>query len=142
MDIIMQLTLAALVALAALAAIVLEMTRSKCLHFSFPVSVHCLDWFIFSSPVADIRTIAPTCLHIGGVQGAIEDEAKLVDIFSRFGTVLAVTLRIRREGKKVSWALVSFSSVSEADSCLAGMGELAKQHPGLVARQVDENQVG
>ena len=91
---------------------------------------------------AEIRTIAPTCLHIGGVQGAIEDEAKLVDIFSRFGTVLAVTLRIRREGKKVSWALVSFSSVSEADSCLAGMGELAKQHPGLVARQVDENQVG
>jgi hypothetical protein len=65
-----------------------------------------------------------------------------MEIFSRFGIVLAVTLRIRREGKKVSWALVSFSSVSEADSCIAGMSELAKQHPGLVARQVDENQVG
>ena len=92
------------------------------------------------SSAADIRTIAPTCLHVGGVQGAIEDEAKLMEIFSRFGIVLAVTLRIRREGKKVSWALVSFSSVSEADSCLAGMGELAKRHPGLVARQVDEKQ--
>ena len=91
--------------------------------------------------IADIRAIAPTCLHIGGVQGAIEDEAKLTQMFSKFGIVLAVTLRIRREGKKVSWALVSFSTVSEADSCLAGMGELAKEHPGLVARQVDENQV-
>ena len=89
----------------------------------------------------EIRAIAPTCLHIGGVQGAIEDEAKLTQLFSKFGIVLAVTLRIRREGKKVSWALVSFSTVSEADSCLAGIGELAKEHPGLVARQVDENQV-
>ena len=91
---------------------------------------------------ADIRAIAPTCLHVGGVQGSIEDEGKLTEIFGRFGTVLAVTLRIRRDGKKVSWALVSFSSVSEADSCLAGMAELAKQYPGLAARQVDESQVG
>ena len=85
--------------------------------------------------MADIRTIAPTCLHVGAIQGSIEDEVRLSEIFSRFGTVLAVTLRIRREGKKVSWALISFSNVSEADSCLAGIAELSKQHPGLVARQ-------
>ena len=95
--------------------------------------------FLFGT---DIRAIAPTCLHVGGVQGSIEDEGKLTEIFGRFGTVLAVTLRIRRDGKKVSWALVSFSSVSEADSCLSGMAELAKQYPGLAARQVDESQVG
>ena len=40
----------------------------------------------------------------------------------------------------MSWALVSFSAVTEADSCLAGTPELAKSHPGLVARQVDEQQ--
>ena len=42
---------------------------------------------------------------------------------------------------QVSWALVSFSAVAEADSCLDGTPELAKKHPGLVARRVNEQQV-
>ena len=81
---------------------------------------------------ADLHAIAPTCLHVGGIQGSLEDEALLAELFGAFGSILAVTLRIRREGKKVSWALVSFSTVSEADKCLAGTEKLAAKHPGLV----------
>jgi hypothetical protein len=90
---------------------------------------------------ADLRALAPTCLHIGGIQGSLEDEALLTDLFSPFGTVVAVTLRIRREGKKVSWALVSYSDVDGADKCLSSIGKLAETHPGLVANHVDEQQV-
>ena len=50
----------------------------------------------------DLHAIAPTCLHVGGIQGSLEDEALLTELFGEFGTILAVTLRIRREGKKVS----------------------------------------
>ena len=45
----------------------------------------------------DLHAIAPTCVHIGGIEGPLEDEALLAETFGKFGTVLAVTLRIRRE---------------------------------------------
>jgi hypothetical protein len=61
-------------------------------------------------------------------------------VFSQFGTLLAVTVRIRREGKKVSWALVSYRSAEEADKCLAGTAALTPKYPGIVARHVDEEQ--
>ena len=41
-------------------------------------------------------------VHVGHVQGDLEDEARLAETFSRFGTVLAVTLRRRREYNKQS----------------------------------------
>ena len=68
----------------------------------------------------------------------------LASLFGRFGTVLAATLRVRREVKNgkavVSWALVSFSSAAEAEAALAGSADLAAQHTGLVTRKVDEVQ--
>ena len=46
-------------------------------------------------------------IHVGGLEGALEDEAALSALFGRFGTVLAATLRVRREVKDgkpvVSW---------------------------------------
>ena len=80
-------------------------------------------------------------IHVGGLEGEeLEDEAKLEKLFSRFGTVVALTLRTRREGKKVSWALVSFHTAEEASRALDGVQYLSPQHE-LVARSVDEEQV-
>eukprot|EP01048_Picozoa_sp_COSAG05_P024010 COSAG05_NODE_5453_length_1169_cov_1.528037_1_plen_207_part_01 len=59
-------------------------------------------------------TRMPSAIHVGGLEGELEDEVALAKVFGRFGTVLAATLRVRREGKKVSWALVSFGSVEQA----------------------------
>ena len=80
-------------------------------------------------------------IHVGGLEGEeLEDEAKLEKLFSRFGTVVALTLRTRREGKKVSWALVSFHTAEEASRAVDGVQYLSPQHE-LVARSVDEEQV-
>ena len=84
-------------------------------------------------------------IHVGGLEGPeLEDEKALASLFGRFGTVLAATLRVRREVKNgkavVSWALVSFSSAAEAEAALAGSADLAAQHTGLVTRKVDEVQ--
>ena len=87
-----------------------------------------------------LHSIAPTCVHVGGLEGELEDEEVLSNLLSQFGRLLAVTVRIRREGKKVSWALVSFSSGEEADNCLAGTASLSAKYPGIVARHVDEEQ--
>ena len=50
------------------------------------------------------------CIHVGGLEGELEDEKKLVTLFGRYGTVLAATLRVRRgikNGKAVvSWCVV------------------------------------
>lgn len=87
-----------------------------------------------------LHAMVPTCVHVGGLVGALEDEDALSEVFSQFGSLLAVTIRIRREGKKVSWALVSFNAAEEADKCLAGMPTLSKKYPGIVAHRVDEGQ--
>ena len=63
-----------------------------------------------------------TCIHIGGLgasgselgSGELEDELALAELFGQFGEVLEVTLRLRREGGKVSWALLSYGSADEA----------------------------
>jgi hypothetical protein len=93
-----------------------------------------------SGSAEQLHAVAPTCLHVGGLEGALEDEAALATEFGKFGSLLAVTVRIRREGKKVSWALVSFNSVEEAEKCLAGTSALGEKFPGLVTRHVDEQQ--
>jgi hypothetical protein len=90
-------------------------------------------------------SVVPTAIHVGGLEGpALEDEGALAELFGRFGTVLAVTLRVRREvkdGKQVvSWALVSFSSAEEAQAALTGTKDLAATHSALVTRKMDEVQ--
>eukprot|EP01045_Picozoa_sp_COSAG04_P007230 COSAG04_NODE_373_length_15636_cov_4.260732_7_plen_157_part_00 len=64
---------------------------------------------------ADATTgLAGATLHVGGLEGeALEDEAQLAERLGTFGTVLAVTLRRRREAEKVSWALVKLLSDEE-----------------------------
>ena len=86
-----------------------------------------------------LHSMAPTCVHVGGLEGTLEEEDALAEVFSQFGDLLAVTVRIRREGKKVSWALVSYSSKEGADKCLAGTPALSTKYPGIVARHVDED---
>ena len=47
----------------------------------------------------------PVVVHVGGLEGVLEDEAALAALFGRFGVVLAATLRVRREvkhGKQVT----------------------------------------
>ena len=68
-------------------------------------------------------TAGPVAIHVGGLEGEWESESKLAELFGRYGTVVAVTLRKRRqqaafEDKKVSWALVSFSTLAEAELAL------------------------
>lgn len=63
---------------------------------------------------------AATHLHVGGLdQPDAENEQKLFNAFSRFGLVLAVTLRRRRVteasgSQKVSWALIAFAEADDA----------------------------
>ena len=101
--------------------------------------------------------LATATLHVGGLAGEMEDEMLLAELFSKWGRVLAVTLRRRRKRKKVSWALVSYASDAEAqrvlvehriegvvikpadmDQVLKSTGEMAatmRQHKGRVAEQ-------
>ena len=81
-------------------------------------------------------------IHVGGLEGpAVEDEKKLFDIFRKFGTVLAVTLRRRRASQaggkqKVSWALVAFSKAEAAEKAMQGIATL-KLGPDVVCRTMD-----
>jgi hypothetical protein len=67
---------------------------------------------------------AVTHLHVGGLdQPDAENEQKLFNAFSRFGTVLAVTLRRRRVtdangSQKVSWALIAFAEADAAEKAV------------------------
>lgn len=56
-------------------------------------------------------------LFVSKIQGCYEDEHKLARLFGRYGTVLAVTLRIRLG--KLSYALVTFAEASQSDSMVA-----------------------
>eukprot|EP01046_Picozoa_sp_COSAG06_P043089 COSAG06_NODE_5594_length_3374_cov_102.094656_1_plen_527_part_00 len=82
-------------------------------------------------------------LHVGGIQGDIEDETKLTELFSQFGAVETVTLRRRRgikQGKQVvSWALVTFCESESVARALEAHASLASSHD-LVVRTVDADQ--
>ena len=90
---------------------------------------------------ADATTgLAGATLHVGGLEGeALEDEAQLAERLGTFGTVLAVTLRRRREAEKVSWALVTFAEAAESERALAGAAaELGAE--SVVVRRMDTQQ--
>lgn len=93
--------------------------------------------------VQKLRSKASKVIHVGNVEGELESEGKLRQVFAQFGGVVAVTLRRRREydettGKtKVSWALVSFEHSSAARAALVGADDL---NLGLVARKLDMEQ--
>jgi len=87
-----------------------------------------------------------TAIHVGGLEGELESESVLTEVFSTYGTVLAATLRVRREiknGKQVvSWALVSFRAVAEAEAAVAAAGEISGRYGGgVVLKTLDEAQV-
>ena len=90
-------------------------------------------------PKASARAGIARTLHIGGIEGEIEDETKLEKLFGQFGTVEKVTLRRRREGKKVSWALVSYREAESVARATAAATELSESH-SLVVRVMDQTQ--
>ena len=65
-------------------------------------------------------------IHVGGLEGELEEEARLSALFERFGSVLVATVRYRREpateesAEKVSWALLTFARADEMLAALAG----------------------
>ena len=89
---------------------------------------------------ADATTgLATATLHIGGLEAeALEDEAKLAERLGAFGTVLAATLRKRREAGKESWALVTYAEAAESERALAGAAELGVESAQV--RRMDTQQ--
>ena len=78
-------------------------------------------------------------VHVGGVRPPLEDEAALAQHFSHHGDVRSVSLRVRSDGPKVSWALVTFAHPAGAQRATdAAADELAEF--GLVVRSVDTRQ--
>jgi hypothetical protein len=89
---------------------------------------------------ADATTeLAAASLHVGGLEGGLEDEAALAASFARFGAVLAATLHRRREGAKVSWSLLTFAEPAAARAALECAAELSAG--GLVACGLDMQRV-
>lgn len=75
------------------------------------------------------------CLFSWPIPSSLPIFALLQALFSKFGTVVATTVRRRREtGKdgemKVSWALISFAEAREAKEAAAGAASLgcARRH--------------
>jgi hypothetical protein len=102
-----------------------------------------LGKLVTSSPAAGAgisSSSAVRTVHIGGLPGELEDESKLEKLFSRFGTVVGTTVRVRHEGKKVSWALISFATPEQAQNALDSTADLSAQYKGLVSRELDEVQ--
>ena len=75
-------------------------------------------------------------VHVGGLDNFTEArmqssyEAELTQLFQDFGAVLAVQVRIRNRveadgQKKVSWALVTYSTAAEAGAAIAGGARLS-----------------
>ena len=85
--------------------------------------------------------LSTASVHVGGLDGELEDEEKLAEMFGRFGTVLAVTLRTRNEvqdgAQVVSWSLLTFAEEGEARKAVAGAEELGG---ALVVRSLDTQQ--
>lgn len=76
-------------------------------------------------------TIASATLRISG---ALDDEARLAEVFGQFGAVLAAT---RREGEGAgSWVLLTFGEAEEAQSAMAGAAE-SLGVSGLEVRALD-----
>ena len=75
-------------------------------------------------------------LHVGGI---IQSEAKLEELFAKYGMVLAATVRRKRKPGEVSWALVEYDRPEGAARALAHTAELSKL--GLVVRMMDEKQI-
>lgn len=88
----------------------------------------------------ELQEIRSRVIHVGGLgDGTHENEKKLTEVFSKFGTVVACTLQRRREvedgQKKVSWALISFDTEDEAAAAVDGTDGL--EIDGLVTRPLD-----
>eukprot|EP01043_Picozoa_sp_COSAG02_P029072 COSAG02_NODE_1794_length_10913_cov_4.900592_2_plen_456_part_00 len=81
----------------------------------------------------------PKILHVGGINGEIEDEVKLEELFTKYGAVEAVTLRRRGHTGKLSWALVEYAGSEGPARALADKAAHSKL--GLVVRMLDEAQV-
>jgi hypothetical protein len=98
-----------------------------------------------SAPVPKKAKGNERTLHVGGIQGDIEDETKLTELFSQFGAVETVTLRRRRgvkQGKQVvSWALVTFCAAESVAQATGAQSMLQDAH-ALVVRAVDQKQAG
>ena len=98
-----------------------------------------------SAPVPKKAKGNERTLHVGGIQGDIEDETKLTELFSQFGAVETVTLRRRRgvkQGKQVvSWALVTFYAAESVAQATGAQSMLQDAH-ALVVRAVDQKQAG
>jgi hypothetical protein len=77
-------------------------------------------------------------IHVGEVEGYLEDEGRLKELFGAYGTVDAVTLRIKRKGGKVSWALIHFKSAACVKKAIAAAAKLKKKE-GIVVRPVDND---
>jgi hypothetical protein len=74
---------------------------------------------------AEITAIGSASICIGGLEESeLEDEARITEIFVRFGTVLAVTLHSGCEESQGSWALLTFAQEAEAQSSLRGVESL------------------
>eukprot|EP01044_Picomonas_judraskeda_P008528 COSAG03_NODE_980_length_5128_cov_1.552197_4_plen_512_part_00 len=93
--------------------------------------------------VQKLRSKASKVIHVGNLEGEVEDEGHLKDVLEQFGNIVAVSLRRRRElvketgEMKVSWALVSFEHSSSARAALVGADALQL---GLVVRKLDMEQ--
>lgn len=93
--------------------------------------------------VQKLRSKASKTMHIGNIEGDLEVESALEEVFTQFGRTVAATVRRRREmdektGKmKVSWALVSFEHSSSVRAALVGVNDLGFD---LVARKLDMTQ--
>jgi len=86
-------------------------------------------------------------VHAGGLESKsdftddIENEERLAEVFGQFGKVQAVTLRKRREVdkgvNKVSWALVTFESSSQANAAVLAGPSLHESNQVMKLRKLD-----
>lgn len=71
-------------------------------------------------------------IYVSGVQGQLQDEDKLQEVFSAFGRVQAIHMRQERVSKAL-WALVAFMDVPQAQAAVDAALDLETEHPGLVS---------
>jgi hypothetical protein len=95
---------------------------------------------------ADHDTIMASCaiVHIGGLSPELENETALESLFKRFGMIMAVTVRVRRDAdstRHASWALISFRSAQGAHRAINGAADLCASYDlDMVVRELDESQ--
>lgn len=85
------------------------------------------DWYDESSKTGT--------LHVGGLAGKLEQPHELTKRFGKYGTVVGVTVRTRREDGKVSWALVSFKEDDATENALGDESRMVAD--GLVVKAFD-----